>query len=154
MASTWPSSAPPTPSTVAAASGFDAVVGQDRLHRGLSVGLEAKIDRRVDVQAALEQELGAVLAGRPEGRVVQEPLLDVLNEVGGWIAHFENRDVLDQHDRLVVGPVVLIGGDEAVEEHPLQHQVAPAPGVLRVAVGVEGAGALDQSGQQRGLLQR
>ena len=121
-------------------------LGQDPLDRSLGLGLQIEIDGGVDVEPTFEQQGDALLAGRTEARVVEEPLFDVLDEVCRRVLLFEDRNVLDQVDRLEECRLVLLFGDVVVGVHAQQNEVAAVSGRFVVDVRVESPGRLDQAG--------
>ena len=121
-------------------------LGQDPLDRSLGLGLQIQIDGGVDVEPTLEQQGDALFAGRAEPRVVEEPLLDVLDKVRRRILLFEDRNVLDQIDRLEECRLVFLFGDVIVGVHAQQHEVTAVSSGLVVDVRVEPSGSLDQAG--------
>ena len=129
-----------------------ARVREHRSHRALREPLELGIDRGRDAEAAGEQELVSVLARLAERRVREEPLLEVVDEVGVRIAITGRERV--ELDRLGDGLVLLGRRDHPLVEHLPEHVVAPDPRVHRVRERVEVVRRADQPGEQRGLGER
>ena len=107
--------------------------------------LQFQVDGGLDGESALEEEAGAVRAGLAELFVVEEPLLNVFNEIGRGVLLLEDRHVVYQLDRLKSCELVLFEGDVAVRIHAQQHEVAPVSGLLGVQVRVVAARCLNEA---------
>ena len=123
--------------------GRAALDGLQAVPEGLLGGeLHGRVERRVDVETALEQEVGAVLG--------LERLLDVVEEV---LARRPTALGRDQPEVGLREPLGLVVTDRAELGHAPEHHVAPPLGrgpVLERRVARRRTG---QPGEQRGLAQ-
>ena len=101
-----------------------------------------------DLQAALEELVGALLHGGAEARVGEELVLHLGHEVvvGALLGRRPDR-----RQRLVVGGVGLGLRDVARLHLAAQHVGAPADGAVGIGERVVALGVGDEPGEQRGL---
>jgi hypothetical protein len=121
--------------------------GPDLLGRGLQV----RVDRRLDPQAALERELGALLAA---AELVDDLLLDPGGEVRVLRVLFREGQVVARGQRLGLLGLIERLRQVPLLRHPKKDEVAPALGGDRMQGGVERARRRDDRGQQRGLMRQ
>ena len=131
-----------------------SVVGVRRLvDGGLRRGLISGIQCGLDGEAAALQQLFAVLGRSAEVLVIGDQAGHVVTEIGGLgctdTVTGNGGDVQVQSGG--DGGVVLFLRDASGIEHPLEHQVAPFQGSVRVQLRAVGGGAVDHAGQQRRL---
>ncbi len=120
--------------------------GVDRLLRGV---LDLAVDRGADLQAAVEREAGALLAA---AEAVDHLLLDPRREVGVLGVLDRRLEVAAVRQRLGERGVVARAREEALLEHPQQHEIAALLAALRVGDRVVRARGGDHAGQQRRLV--
>ena len=112
----------------------------------LGVSLKSGVERRVDGQAALEDDCRCEL------------LLQLLLHVGDEVRRHVDAvlGLLGSHEleRLVLRCLVLRGVYLLVVEHPAENLRAPGDRAFGVVVGVEPAGRLHDAGEQGALRER
>ena len=113
-------------------------------YRDLRSALEARIDRRVDAQAARADGVRAVVPDQlvphvPEEVRLADPVVELTRP--------------QPQVRALDGPAVLSAGDVAVVEHRLEHDVPPCEGRSRIGERVVGRRRLWEPGQKRGFAE-
>ena len=131
--------------------GTDPVLGDDVADGGILVrlGLHGRVEGGEDLQSAPEHRVVALRRGRPEPRVVQQRLLEVLDEIA-----LANRVVDAQagRDRLQRELLGLVGRQMTEVDHALEGHIAPIGGGLGALQRVVAEGVADDAGQECRLL--
>ena len=125
------------------------VLGQGGDHRGLGLLLRDGIESGVDAEAAVEDQVEAILGAPPQiSGIVQELLLDFFYEIalGG------QRDLVDLlGQRLEVVGVGLLLSDIAQLDQSVQHNAPLAQCPYRIVDGIVAAGIADECGEKSRL---
>ena len=111
----------------------------------LGLGLVVRGDGGVDLEAALQDGVGA--------EVLEQQLAHVVGEVGVG-AHGVDDLAEVEHELLGAGGVELLLGDVAGKQHAVEHLVATSHRGLGVLGGIEVRRGLRQAHEQRGLGER
>ena len=112
----------------------------------LGLSLESQVDRGLDAEPALEQQVVALVASLSELGVVQEPSLDVVDEVGSRVPVLLVRRI----ELEALGHRGVPGGrvDHVELVHALEDLIPALAGNLREQHRVVVRGRADQSGQR------
>nr|CRL67627.1 hypothetical protein CPGR_00526 [Mycolicibacterium malmesburyense] len=122
---------------------------RDLVDRSFHRSLDRRIERRPD-QVATAGDL--LLADPGVGQICQRVLAEEPTVTGGDASAREFFGPGQHSEGGGFGGSQVVGMLGEVFDHGVQHQVSPLQSALRVDVGVQRRGRLNQAGQQRGLL--